>query len=213
MTAAVQSGALQYPRHMLRKARVKEMLTRQVTAASLRHSPWATLVFTQRQACSFVLNQLVMRLPTFSKFLLSGACPCCGGSIVYPRSSLTFCVRQCQRSLPSPLFGAAACLEHAACCTPLRLHATSEAHLLSPAQRGTVVASAPTACHHSQFDDRFFIWCPKYLWSEVPGLLIDGWIIISQLPSALSEHCRYYSTCVRDVPDAFHSACNSTRRA
>lgn len=67
---------------MLRKASVKEMLTRQVTAASLRHSLWATLVFTQRQACSFVLNELVLRLPTFSKFLLTGASPCSGGSCV-----------------------------------------------------------------------------------------------------------------------------------
>ena len=75
----MQSGALQYPRYMLRKQRVREMLTTQegrddrgVVASD---AFWATLVFTQRQACSFVLNELVLRLPTFRTFLLTGACP------------------------------------------------------------------------------------------------------------------------------------------
>ena len=54
---------------MLRKERVREMLTAQRSAASVKDALWATLVFTQRQACCFVLNELVLRLPTFSTFL------------------------------------------------------------------------------------------------------------------------------------------------
>jgi hypothetical protein len=58
---------------MLRKARVREMLTAQRSVTADKDALWATLVFTQRQACSFVLNELVLRLPTFSTFLLTGA--------------------------------------------------------------------------------------------------------------------------------------------
>jgi hypothetical protein len=70
----LQSGALSFPRHTLRKKRVREMLQTQVRAATERKRiRWATLVFMQRQACAFVLNELVLRLPSFSKFLLTGA--------------------------------------------------------------------------------------------------------------------------------------------
>lgn len=34
---------------------------------------WAALVFTKRQACAFVLNELVYRLPLFEPFFSTGA--------------------------------------------------------------------------------------------------------------------------------------------
>lgn len=71
----LQSGAGDLPRHTLRKAAVREMLTAQLKTAASDQPRWAALVFTQRQACAFVLNELLLRLPTFSRFLLAGALP------------------------------------------------------------------------------------------------------------------------------------------
>ena len=44
-------------------------------APTLTHATWrwAALVFTKRQACAFVLNELVYRLPLFEPFFSTGS--------------------------------------------------------------------------------------------------------------------------------------------
>lgn len=57
-------------------------------------SRWAALVFTQRQACAYVLNELVLRMPAFSAFLLSGA-HFARVVVLQARSELSFCNARC----------------------------------------------------------------------------------------------------------------------
>lgn len=73
--ALEQSGATSTPPHMLGKESVRKMLTAQTTTGTLQRTRWACLVFNERQACSFVLNELLARLPAFSSFIRSGALP------------------------------------------------------------------------------------------------------------------------------------------
>lgn len=70
----MQVGSAGLPPHMLRKARVKQML---IAPSDRPAATWAALVFTCRQASCYVLNDLVARLPTFASFLATGAHPGC----------------------------------------------------------------------------------------------------------------------------------------
>lgn len=71
--ALEQAGASSTAHHLLNKATVKKILSDHNNENSPQHDRWACLVFVLRQACSFVLNELMLRLPSFSAFIHSGA--------------------------------------------------------------------------------------------------------------------------------------------